>query len=141
MSEEKSINLEPIEEKDLNTETKFKEGVLDGGVEKLFEGAEKAPEKIAEGESDYQKILSEVKQASGAGNDPEVKSDAAKVSEFQDADSQIQHLVQLALDKGIAHAVKVARHLDYYSLDKLHDILLTDELHKALVERKLLPEV
>jgi hypothetical protein len=56
-----------------------------------------------------------------------------------DAESQIQHLVDLASTKGVVHAVKVARHMDdNYVLDMLHDKMISEELHKVLVERNLL---
>ena len=142
--------LEPITEEDLNLESKF--GKVETG--KPFEGnktealpsQEKEPAKeiiSAEKDSAYNKILSKIKTpAIGNASDEEIKSDAKEAIEKQDAESQIQHLVDIAQTKGIIHAVKVAKHLeDNYILDMFHDKLLSDELHDALVSKGLIEEI
>ena len=59
-----------------------------------------------------------------------------------DAETQIQHLVDLAQQKGIMHAVKVARHMeDNYILDTFHDKMLADELHDALIKKGMIKEM
>jgi hypothetical protein len=149
--------LEPIEEKDVDLKGKFL-----GGTEKGVSGAEKpmdvpenkeilsvpenepAKEVIsAEKDSAYNKILSRVKNpASNNVPQEEVKADAEKVFEKQDAGSQIQHLVDIATNKGIIHAVKVVKHLeDNYVLDMFHDKLLSDELNSALVAKGMIEEI
>lgn len=156
MTEETKSNLEPVEEDDLNLEKKF------GGVgsrispektaeefkkteqkETLLETKKEVSGEISPTEKDsvYGKILSKVKKQSvkPAGSDDEIKSDAEAVSQKNDAESQIQHLTDLALTKGVIHAVKVARRLeDNYTLDMFHDKLLADEFHKALVEKGII---
>ena len=104
------------------------------------ETSKKAEISPAEKDSVYGKILSKVKKqpAKQVGSDDEIQSDAEAASKKSDAESQIQHLTDLALNKGVVHAVKVARHLeDNYVLDMFHDKLLADEFHKALVEKGL----
>lgn len=143
-------NLEPIEEKDLDLENKFKgeqeEKALEGKTEQPVFRAEKealAEKAAAEKEDAYAKILARVKQpAAGAPPDEEIKEDAGKVYQKTDAESQIQHLVDIAMTKGVIHAVKVARHMeDNYVLDMFHDKLLADELHDALVKKGLIKEL
>jgi hypothetical protein len=49
--------------------------------------------------------------------------------------------VDIALEKGVIHAVNVAKHLeDNYVLDMFHDKLLSDELHEALMKKGLIEE-
>jgi hypothetical protein len=140
--------LEPIDEKDLDLESKF--GKVEPG--KPFEAKETLPKFeensakeviLAEKDSAYNKILSKVQsQPTPSATDDDAKNDAKKVSEKQDADSQIQHLVDIASTKGVLHAVKVARHLeDDYVLDTFHDKLLADELHDALLKKGLIEEI
>src|SRR4030042_6273565 len=136
-------NLEPIEEKDLDLENKFKGGqeekAQESNIEQPAFKVEKelpAEKTAAEKEGAYGKILARVKQSAiSAASDDEIKEDAGKVYQKTDAESQIQHLVGIALAKGVIHAVKVARHLeDNYVLDMFHDKLLADELRGALVK-------
>ena len=143
--------LEPITEEDLNLESKFgnpeagKPFEEKGKIEKIVSPSESEPAKEiipAEKDSAYDKILSKIKsgQTSNASDD-DVKDDAQKVSEKQDAESQIQHLVDVAETKGVVYAVKVAQHLeDNYVLDMFHDRLLSVELHDALLSKGLIDE-
>jgi len=143
-------NLEPIEEKDLDLASKF------GEVSKMeHEGEKKAEETVlrpekevaketvsAEKDSAYNQILSKLKTKQTSNPAArEVENDAARTSLKQDAESQIQHLVDIALEKGVIHAVNVAKHLeDNYVLDMFHDKLLSDELHEALMKKGLIEE-
>jgi hypothetical protein len=140
-------NLEPVEEKDLDLEGKFKKP-----PEPEEEFAEKEAEKepggsqeisVAEKDTAYSKILNKVQQHPKLqSNDEEIKKDAESTFQKVDAQSQIQHLVDLALTKGVIHAVKVARHLeDNYVLDVFHDRLLADDLHEALIKEGLIKEI
>lgn len=147
-----NANLEPIEESDLELEKKFKgtgkERPLDkdaGDLKKLDVSPEVKKEVAsevgsAEKDNAYGKILSQVKQPTKqAGSDNEIQADAEMTSKKTDAESQVQHLTDLALNKGVVHAVKVARHLeDNYTLDMFHDKLLADEFHKVLLEKGLI---
>jgi len=142
-------NLEPIEENDLNLKDKFI------GVEKSSsempteisevptspEAAVERKEGLAEKDGAYSKILSKITHAAPVAQD-DISNDADAVSREQDAENKINNLVNLAQMKGVAHAVKVARHLeDNYVLDEFHDRLLSDELHDALLQKGIIKGV
>lgn len=140
-------NLEPIEEGDLNLEKKL--GVV-SAEKKPEENNEaqkvekEAPKEVssAEKDSSYNKILTKIKTTSQPADEKTVKDDAIQVYGNVDAESQIQQLVDIALNKGVVHAVKVAKHLeDNYVLDMFHDKLLADELHTALMKKGLIEEL
>ncbi len=153
MVDEIKSNLEPIEESDLNLENKFVKG--GAGTEKT-EGVdmpesipETAPvpemserkEGAAEKDSAYSKILSKIKSATTTVAHDDVATDAKTASEETDYESKIVKLVEIAETKGVAHAVKVAQHLeDNYTLDELHDRLLAEDLHDALVKKGMIME-
>jgi hypothetical protein len=68
---------------------------------------------------------------------------SANISEIksQPKERQVQYLVDLALEKGIAEAVHVARSLDNsYLVDELHDAI-ADRLYSRLVEEGKLKKV
>lgn len=144
-------NLEPIDEKDLDLSSKFGEvGKAGQEAEKKEINPEFKPESeakkevtSAEKDSAYGKILSKVQSQQAANvTDEGVKDDAKKTFEKQDAQSQIQHLVDIAETKGVLYAVKVAKHLeDSYVLDMFHDKLLADEFHDALMKKGLIEEI
>ncbi len=143
-------NLEPIEENDIDLEGKFKgekteESRIAKPEEPVFKIKKEASSETiaAEKDSAYSKILSKVQaQPQSDADYGEVKEDAENVYQKIDAESQIRHLVDIALIKGVIHAVKVAKHLeDNYVLDMFHDKLIADELHSALVEKGLIKEV
>lgn len=140
-------NLEPIEEADLDLKDKFKVAKQESGDITTSETApekEVAPEIVsAEKDGSYSKILSKVHQhQQDDAGDEDVSKDAENVYQKTNTESQIQNLVDIALTKGVIHAVKVAKHLeDNYVLDMLHDRLLADELHDALVKKGLIKEV
>jgi hypothetical protein len=140
-------NLEPIEEKDLDLEHKFKSLEPQSfEIPEKKEAVEKeAPSEIIAAEKDdaYAKILSKVtKVAPVDTGEEDVKSDAEKTHQKTDAESQIQNLVDIALAKGVVHAVKVAKHLESnYVLDMFHDKMLSDELHNALLEKGLIQDI
>lgn len=138
---------EPIEEKDVNLEGKFTVGKekpeLAISKEAEISKTEKETAKEiggAEKESAYGKILSKVKeQPKPATTNEDVRKDAQAASQKTDAESQIQHLVDVATQKGVIHAVKVARHFeDNYILDMFHDKLLAEELYDALLKKGLI---
>lgn len=152
--------LEPIEETDLNLKSKFSEGGLAksanaegaNGLENKSE-ATAAPESIpmseklekkegsVEKEATYERILSKVKNPVDVIHN-NVSNDARLANSQIDYESKVTHLVQIAETKGVAHAVKVAQHLeDNYLLDELHDRLLADDLHDALIRKGLITEI
>lgn len=141
-------NLEPIEESDLDLEGKIKRGVAGNSVEHLQPFAEveqEAPQEISAAEKDdaYGKILSKVKtQSDDAVDQTEVVGDAEIGAGKIDAESQVQHLIDIAGQKGVVHAVKVARHMqDNFVLDTFHDKMLADELHDALLKKGMIKDI
>ncbi|HAI73775.1 MAG TPA: hypothetical protein DCS28_04150 [Candidatus Moranbacteria bacterium] len=152
MADEIKSNLEPIEENDLNLENKF---VRSGAETKKVEGADmpkdipeivsaqEMPERkegAMEKDSAYSRILAKIKSPSTAIHS-DVSNDAKATSEETDYESKIVKLVEIAETKGVAHAVKVAQHLeDNYTLDELHDRLLAEDLHNALVKKGMIRE-
>jgi hypothetical protein len=158
MPDQKSI-LEPIEEGDENLKGKFLGGSETAPAEKpevsklqtekmslpeqepKIEQAPERKEGAAEKEDAYAKILSKVTDDKTA-KDEDVSADAETAMREKNAESKVNNLVSLAESKGVAHAVKVARHMqDNYILDEFHDKLLSDELHEFLVKKGLIREV
>jgi len=150
MADEIISNLEPINEEDLNLKDKFLGGkelkkTTESPKENIIR-VEKKPEKkegIVEKEAAYSKILSKApSQAKKTQIVEDVAVDASTVNTGIDAESKIDNLVKLAETKGVAHAVKVAQHMeDNYTLDEFHDRLLGEELHKALVDKGIIKEI
>lgn len=140
-------NLEPIEESDLDMESKIKKGFTKENhqeVAPISDVEREKPQEISAGEKDaaYNNILSKVQAKTDDKTDQnEVVSDAQIGSQKMDAETQIQHLVDLAQQKGVMHAVKVARHMeDNFILDTFHDRMLADEFHDALVKKGMIAE-
>ncbi|KKP58956.1 MAG: hypothetical protein UR60_C0008G0011 [Candidatus Moranbacteria bacterium GW2011_GWF2_34_56] len=151
MPDEKIISssLEPIGENDLDLSNKFghvEGGAKGGSVEEKKENIISPAEKEsaneisgAEKDSAYNQILSKIPQQTSDSDDKSVKEDALEVSVKMDAESQIQHLLDLATTRGVVHAIKVAKHMDdNYVLDMLHDKMISDEFHKILLEKNLI---
>ncbi|EKE20074.1 MAG: hypothetical protein ACD_8C00057G0025 [uncultured bacterium] len=140
-------NLEPIEDGDLDMEGKMKRGETSGHVERgpIFELEKEKPQEIISAEKDdaYGKILSKVQSQSDDQVDPlSVTDDAKTGAQIIDAESQINHLIEIASQKGVVHAVKVAQHMqDNYILDTFHDKMLADELHDALLKSGMIKEI
>ncbi|PID52194.1 MAG: hypothetical protein CR972_02820 [Candidatus Moraniibacteriota bacterium] len=113
--------------------------------ESLFEKKDRESEKAferntAESDSSYNQILSKVQEARSV-DDMTVMQDASVLDQQADRESQITHLIDLAMTKGVYHAVKVAQKAeDYYVLDQLRDRLLADDLHSALISKGLIEE-
>lgn len=166
MADQNSYNLEPVEDKDVDLESKFglgnegktetpapKEGekkkVINLESVKTIEPVEKkveAQKEISktEREQAYQKIVQAAQKAADDKNviKEEVGVDAKTVYEEQDVKQKIEKLLNLAMDKGVFHAVEVARYIDdNYVLDELHDRLNLEEFHNALVQKGLLKEI
>lgn len=148
MTDEIISNLEPIDENDLNLKEKFsggeakKEANVKEEVPQIVEKKIERKEGSAEKETAYAKILSKIPAQNQAVIADDVAGDADSANAGIDAESKINNLVKIAETKGIAHAVKVARHLeDNYTLDEFHDRLLSEELHKALVAKGIIKEI
>lgn len=157
---------EPIEKKDLDLAKKIKEADIDAeegvlgdverkeavpapeaGSEKEAEtGTEVAAEKVSEKIETVRKTIG-TQQAAPAAN---VASDAQSVGEIQEFEKKVEKLVEIAIQKGPEHAIRVARHMDKgkdpsqadnYTLDEIHDRLVEDELRKQLIQKGLLREL
>ncbi len=114
-----------------------KDDKMMSNVEKTVEGT--AEKSVTENDGSYQHILSKVKTQNDDSNDDALMQDASSLHQQVDRESQITHLVDLAMTKGVGHAVNVAQKAeDYYVLDQLHDRLLSEELHEALVSNGLI---
>lgn len=145
-------NLEPIDNEDLDLKSKFSEGVekekratnetkMETPVPSLEKPVETRKEGAVEKEKAYSKILSKVKTIQPTAQNI-VIDDAQSASQETTAEAKIQKLVALATEKGVVHAVKVARHLeDNYTLDEFHDRLLANELHDELVKKGLIRDL
>jgi len=143
--------MEPIEENDLNLENKLKKedvGGLgfDNEKEEVFKVEKESSLERSGAEKDdaYGQILSKLGDDTQSDDvlDDTILDDAQSALKQTDAESQISHLVDIAMVKGVVHAVKVAKHLeDNYVLDAFHDRLMADELHDALVEKGLLKNI
>lgn len=140
-------NLEPIEEKDLDLEGKLKRADLGNSFEQksMYQVEREKPQEISVAEKDdsYGKILSKVQSQQNDEIDySAVASDAQTGAVKIDAETQVQHLVDIASQKGVVHAVKVAQHMqDNYILDTFHDRMLSEELHDALVKKGMIKEI
>ena len=144
--------LEPIDEKDLDLKNKFVEKKPEEGVAK--ESPEEAPATVSpeqqvervegavEKDDSYAKIVSKIKTTYPQTDDVQVEDDAHAASQGIDVESRVNNLVDIAMQKGVIHAVKVAKHLeDNYILDELHDKMMADELHDALLKKGLIEEL
>lgn len=149
MTDEIISNLEPIEEGDLNLKEKFTgggkvESVLAKKNEEAFPTPEKIERKegVMEKEAAYSKILSKLPAQSQKVQTDDVATDADSANAGIDAESKISNLITIAENKGIPHAVNVARHMeDNYVLDEFHDRMLGEELHNALVAKGMIKEI
>lgn len=143
--------LEPIEEKDLDMKNKFIEsGVLSGIAPEISEAENVATpdlkmekqEGVIEEDDAYTKIVSKIKTKTQPIDAADIDQDMAVVDKAVDAESRINNLVDIAMQKGVGHAVKVAKQLDdNYILDGLHDKLMMDEFHDALMRKGLIEEL
>ncbi|MEI8103600.1 MAG: hypothetical protein WCG84_01700 [Candidatus Moraniibacteriota bacterium] len=102
--------------------------------------AEKSPER-AEGKSEqlYQQIITQVQSKSTVTADDAstVDLDAKAIVAIEDMQVQVERLVQLAELKGVVYAVQVARKLDFYVLDQVHD-QLANHLYDTLITKGLI---
>ncbi|EKE19156.1 MAG: hypothetical protein ACD_9C00116G0002 [uncultured bacterium] len=139
-------NLEPIDENELEFEIKDKQ-VQEKVLETPFATVEQETAQeinAAEKDDSYGKILSKIQTQTDDAvlNQGEIVDDAKIGAQQIDAESQVKHLIDIAGQKGIMHAVKVARHMqDNYVLDTFHDRMLADELHDALVAKGMIEEI
>jgi hypothetical protein len=109
------------------------------GLEKEV-GAEVQEEKVGEKIETARKTIQTHKPGSAAA----VSDDANTVAGISEYEKKVDKLVELALQKGPEHAIKVAQHMDTndnYTLDELHDRMIEDDLRKQLIQKGLLKEL
>lgn len=110
---------------------------VEGSRESLSEGEERYV-------SSYEQKLKEIQSTSASSvasqtDGDAVKLDADSIRNTEDAEGRVQKLLDLALMKGVVHAVSVAENIDAYTLDRTHD-RLADELSDELRKRGMLKE-
>ncbi|MEI8344143.1 MAG: hypothetical protein WCF93_04300 [Candidatus Moraniibacteriota bacterium] len=139
--------MEPIDEKDLDFAARFNRPVSDNFQEKeipVQTTEREMPTEISSAERDsaYGRILSKVQAQTDDTDQDDVSDDAKTAAKKTNAQSQVSYLIDIAGQKGVVHAVKVARQMeDNYVLDNFHDKLLADELHNALIARGMIKEI
>lgn len=134
---EKPFSWEEYKKQDLAGEEDKEKRFVEG------KKMEKIEQVSAEKDGAYQNVLSKVQTTQSQNDDNDlVKDEANYVFQKRTRDEQVKHLVEMALEKGVAYAVKVAEKTnDLYVLDRLHDTLVTDDLHKALLEKGLIDKI
>ncbi|MFA5925733.1 MAG: hypothetical protein WC831_02260 [Parcubacteria group bacterium] len=127
------------EEKIATIETPGKKEIEPAGPEKET-GAEVQEEKISEKIETARKTISTHKPGTAAA----ITDDAKTIAGITEYEKKVEKLVELALQKGPEHAIKVAQHMDSndnYTLDELHDRMIEDDLRKQLVQKGMLKDL
>jgi len=167
--------LEPIEKEDLDMKKKFvggdtaninnapQEGVVEEKREAFMPQSEKAPdqetvnmEKDTRVEPQEEKVSDQMENARRTISTQKTSAaavfadDAKSVSDIAEHDKKVEKLVEIALQKGPEHAIRVAQHLDKgkdisqadnYTLDSIHDHLLEENLRNQLIAKGFLKEL
>ncbi len=113
----------------------------DKGPEILVNKAEESSGGQAKDDDDDDE---EEKDEDGDGDDSKEKKQqiafhAEDISKLENADHQVEKLVELAEQKDPYVAVKVAKKMDdNYVIDRMHDELVEDKVRKVLIEKGLL---
>lgn len=90
-------------------------------------------------EGKYLEILQKTSPAASpaVAKDDETAATAKTIGALADEETKVSRLLELAEQKGVAQAVKIAYALkDYYILDRMHDEL-ADKLYTGLLEKGL----
>lgn len=136
----------PTPEKPLVPEANEPPDMLGGGdavSERPPAAPERKPEQQAEKKSElvYQKILAQVVQpapaVAAAADEAAAEIDARSITALTDAGEQVDKLIQFALEKGLPHAVAVARKLDFYVMDEMQG-RMANEFYDALVAKGMI---
>jgi negative regulator of genetic competence, sporulation and motility len=109
-----------------------RETIPDAGIEKNSEKAEK--------ERESRIVLNELRQEIDTMElDDKAKAEAEKKAEkieFLGEKEKIEHLLQMARDRGLVFAIQVARKMNEpYLLDILHDTLAQEGFYKDFIKR------
>jgi hypothetical protein len=108
--------------------------------------AESPEEKVSEKIETARQTIG-AQQAAPAAN---VANDAQAVSGIQEFEKKVEKLIEIAVQKGPEHAIRVAQHMDKgkdssqadnYTLDEIHDRLIEDEVRTQLIQKGLLKEL
>ena len=68
----------------------------------------------------------------------EIKKQTQEIMNIQDADQQVEKIIELATRKGPYFAIKIAQKLDdNLVLDEVHDELVEDKVRKVLINKGL----
>lgn len=134
-------DLEPIEESPSQQSEKENQASVADRLAHVESGPTFEQKSEVAKENSYEKILERVQSQSSPRQVTQVTAsvhdDATSVSSL-DEESRIQKLVNIALEKGPDHAIRVAVKLDdMYALDMLHD-RLSHQLYEELVQKGLL---
>ena len=107
-------------------------------------------ERESGGEAQEEKVsekIETVRQAISAHKAPAattIADDAKTVAGIAEYEKKVEKLVELALQRGPEHAIKVAQHMDAndnFTMDELHDKMIEDDLRKQLIAKGLLKEL
>ncbi len=126
------------QQKKEKSSTEFEKNKIDENLNKpeqekqTIETSRELIKKTAPGSAE--KVLSAAK--------PEVMQHVESSAKVEDAQEQVDRLIDLAKHENPFLAIKVAKHLDNnYVLDSVHDELLEEKTRKILIEKGLLKEV
>lgn len=144
INEENNVSEKPPEKEGILPLTEPAESILAGGIEtpglEREIGGESREEKVSEKIETIRKTISTQKTPAATT----IADDAKIVAGIAEYEKKVEKLVELALQKGPEHAIKVAQHMDAndnYTLDELHDKMIEEDLRKQLFQKGLLVEL
>lgn len=143
---ETSDALREVVESPMHSETKPEDiGKSEQQQQELHGIAQKNQEMIKRQEQQEQAAehaKQKVKQQTATSDDEskeEIKKQTQEIMNIQDADQQIEKIIELATRKDPYFAIKVAQGLDNnFVLDEVHDELVEDKVRKVLINKGLL---
>ena len=134
----------PSQEKEVLPPAEPEESILAKGIEapglEREIGGEDQEEKVSEKIETARKAISTQKPPAATT----IADDAKTVAGISEYEKKVEKLIELALQRGPEHAIKVAQHMDAndnYTLDELHDKMIEEDLRKQLIQKGLLKEL
>ncbi len=97
-------------------------------------------QRVEKSEVLYQKIIAQVQTSASddtKNDETTADLDAKAIMALEDMKVQVERLVQLAELKGVVYAVNVAKKLDFYVLDQVHD-RLANHLYDTLLSKGMI---
>lgn len=144
INEENNASEKPLENKEILPPIEPAESILEKGAEtpdlEREIGGEAREEKVSEKIETARRAISTHKAPAVTT----IADDAKMVAAIAEYEKKVEKLVELALQRGPEHAIKVAQHMDAndnYTLDELHDKMIEDDLRKQLIQKGLLKEL